>query len=165
MMNPNMCADWMQALEQQSVSVEEAKQRERLVKHACRTLIKQGHPLALSAFGIQPPQLAAVSLSVTTPKVNMGGALGFELTIQSEADAPQKLIIDYLVYFKKANGKIAPKVFKWSQQTLARGATLTLQRKHGIRPITTRKYYAGEQQLAVRINGQDYPAERFSLVM
>lgn len=160
-----LACDWMQALEQQSVNAEEAKRRERLVKHACRTLIKQGHPLALTAFGIQAPQLAVVSLSVTTPKVNMGEALVFELTIQSGADAPQKLIIDYLLYFKKANGKVAPKVFKWSQQTLAAGATLTLQRKHGIRPITTRKYYAGEQQLAVRINGRDYPAKPFALVI
>ena len=60
-----------------------SKERTRLVKHACRTLIKQGHPATLAALGFGPPQVVLDVLTVATPMVCLGDALCFEVVIRS----------------------------------------------------------------------------------
>ena len=49
------------------------------------------------------------------PRAGSARALGEELVfgieIQSTADAPQNLMIDYIVHHRKAKGKLVPKVF------------------------------------------------------
>ncbi|VAV88605.1 DNA alkylation repair enzyme [hydrothermal vent metagenome] len=141
------------------------KAREKLVRHACRTLIKQGHKTALKAFGIGPPRLELEVLKIDTPTVNFGDALEFSAQLRSTGKNTQSLIIDYLIHFKKANGTLAAKVFKWTKLTLEPGETRTLTKKHPIRPITTRRYYAGQQGLSLRINGQDFGDAQFELTM
>lgn len=141
------------------------KNREKLVRHACRSLIKQGHSATLSAFGLNPPEIQVDGPAITTDKVDYGSALGFAIKLTSTAQQPQDLVLDYLVHFKKANGTLAPKVFKWTKLTLEPGETISLAREHAIRPITTRVYYGGTQAVSLRINGQDFGFSEFELVM
>ncbi|WP_422374416.1 DNA alkylation repair protein [Roseibium sp.] len=141
------------------------KHREKLVRHACRSLIKQGHSATLSAFGLNPPEIQVDGPAITTEKVDYGSALGFAIKLTSTAQQPQDLVLDYLVHFKKANGTLAPKVFKWTKLTLEPGETVSLAREHAIRPITTRVYYSGTQAVSLRINGQDFGFSEFELVM
>lgn len=152
----NLAVEWMQGA---------SNNRIRLLRHACRTLIKQGHPKALAAFGIKPPRLELEHLSVDTPVVQFGNALHFSTRITSTAPSPQPLIIDYVVHFRKSNGNQTGKVFKWKKLTLAAGQSLDLARSHAIRPITTRRYYPGPQALSLRINGQDFGFAAFELQM
>jgi hypothetical protein len=91
--------------------------------------------------------------------------MDFQIEMKSTSSEPQNLVLDYLVHFKKANGSLSPKVFKWTKVTLAPGETLALSRKHPIRPITTRVYYDGTQAVSLRINGQDFGYSEFELVM
>jgi len=86
--------------------------RVRLLKHACRTLIKQGHPEALSAFGLQPPKVQLENLQIKTPSIHLGDTLQFSATLSSTAKQTQELVIDYLLHFKRANGSNSAKVFK-----------------------------------------------------
>ncbi len=137
--------------------------RQKLVRHACRSLIKQGHKNTLKAFGIEEPFIKIGSFNIKTPQVLFGENLKFDLEIISTSDKEQKLIIDYLVYFKKANGKLAAKVFKWTKFTLKPNEKKTFAKNHPIRPITTRKYYQGKQALSLRINGSDFEFEEFYL--
>ncbi len=141
------------------------KARQKLVRHACRTLIKQGNKTALKAFGIGPPQIELADLKIATPTVKFGNALEFSVQLRSTAKKSQPLLIDYLMHFKKANGNLAAKVFKWSKLTLEPGQTRILNKKHPIRPITTRRYYGGQQGLSLRINGQDFGDGVFDLIM
>ncbi|MFV2000116.1 MAG: DNA alkylation repair protein [Acidimicrobiia bacterium] len=137
--------------------------RVRLVRHACRTLIKDGHPVALEAFGFGPPKLKLSSLTVVSPIVTLGDKLKFTTDLRSTSDEPQSLVIDYLVHFRKANGAMVGKVFKWKTLTLGPGEVRKLERSHPIRPITTRRYYAGIQGLSLRINGLDFGYAEFEL--
>ncbi len=139
------------------------RNRSKLVRHACRTLIKAGHARALSAFGISAPKLKNVELNVATPTVLLGDNLSFELSLTSDDGEPQDLIIDYVVHFKKANGRLAGKVFKWTKFSLSSQESTQLSRAHSIKPITTRVYYPGEQALSVRINGEDFCMVTFIL--
>ncbi len=139
--------------------------REKLVRHACRSLVKQGHPATMKAFGLNPPELTLEDLEITTAKVVYGDTLAFRVDLTSTGAGPQKLVLDYLVHFRKANGSLSPKVFKWAKVSLAPGETLSLTRKHAIRPITTRVYYGGSQAVSLRINGRDFGYAEFELVM
>ncbi|GMQ85783.1 MAG: DNA alkylation repair protein [Acidimicrobiia bacterium] len=139
------------------------KNRERLVRHAFRTLIKDGHPAALETFGFGSPRLELESLRIETPIVNFGATLGFTAGLRSTSDEPQSLMVDYLVHFRKADGRLVGKVFKWKSFTLAPGQVRFLERSHAIRPITTRRYYTGQQGLSLRINGRDFGYAEFEL--
>ncbi len=141
------------------------RNREKLVRHACRSLIKQGHTATLEAFGLNPPEIRFEGPQVLTTEVAYGDALGFNIELVSTSSKTQDLVIDYLIHFRKANGTLAPKVFKWTKLTLAPGERLTLSRSHAIRPITTRVYYGGTQAISLRINGKDFGFSEFELVM
>lgn len=141
------------------------KHRQKLVRHACRTLIKQGHSGALEAIGVSAPEIDLHALTVDTESVAYGKSLDFTATLKSNSASDQSLVIDYLIHFRKANGQLAAKVFKGSRITLPAGRTHVFRKSHPIRPITTRRYYAGRQGLSLRINGKDYGSAQFDLIM
>lgn len=141
------------------------RDRTRMVRHACRSLIKQGHEGALKALGYGPPKVEIEQFTVTTPKVIFGAALEFEATVRSRADYEQALIVDYIVHHRKAGGATTPKVFKWKTVRLAARGKLGLARKHAIRPITTRVYYPGGHFVEIQINGIALGRLPFELVM
>ncbi|AJQ94914.1 DNA alkylation repair protein [Gynuella sunshinyii] len=130
-------------------------ERQKLIRHACRTLIKQGHPNTLAAFGLNTREFELIDLKLKQRQICLGETLDFQCKLRSTASTGQTLMIDYLLHFRKANGQQKPKVFKWKQITLAAGKTVELSRRHAIRSITTRRYYEGLQSLSLRINGQD----------
>ena len=66
-------------------------ERQRLLRHALRNLLKQGHAEALALYELAPPQLTAAKLSVSEKIVPMGGDLEFSLRLQSSASSPQRL--------------------------------------------------------------------------
>jgi len=139
------------------------KNREKLVRHACRTLIKQGHSGALKAFGHTAPKLELLQLSVHTPHITLGDSLKFSATLCSTSKQSQSLVIDYVLHLKKANNSLAAKVFKWKKLRLAAGEKISIDKSHPLRAITTRRYYSGAQQLSLRINGTDFGLENFEL--
>lgn len=139
--------------------------RKKLVRHACRTLIKQGHPGALAAMGVFPPKIKLIKFNIETQKVSFGGNLEFSVDLKSTSKASQNIIIDYIVHFVKANGKRSGKVFKWKKITLKAGKTVSFKKTHSIRPITTRRYYEGMQAVSLRINGKDFEFGEFFLAM
>lgn len=141
------------------------KNRTRLVRHACRSLIKEGHTGALEAFGLHSPEVKVRKINIETQNVILGNNLIFSVDIISTNKKPQNLIIDYVVHFLKANNKQSGKVFKWKKLTLEAGENLSMKKIHPIRPITTRQYYAGTQALSLRINGKDFGLEEFGLIM
>ncbi|MCO6184824.1 DNA alkylation repair protein [Rhizobium sp. L1K21] len=152
----DIAADWLK---------EAPPERQKLLRHACRTLIKQGHGPTLKAFNFEPPAIGAVEINIETPTVNFGEALNFTAAIASKSNSPQAVIIDYAIHFVKADGKRKPKVFKWTKATLEPGKPLHLKRRHPIREITTRQYYTGKQAVSLRINGEDFGSEEFELIM
>ena len=137
--------------------------RKRLIRHACRTLLKQGHPGALEVFGYTAPERLSATLALSTETLTLGESLLFELDLASDAASDQKLMIDYAVHHMKANGSRAPKVFKWKSLSLQSGGQARIVKKHAIRPITTRRYYPGLHQVEVIVNGTPVARADFTL--
>lgn len=126
-----------------------------LVKHALRTLLKQGHPEALALLGYPPDvQIEVRDLTVSPLRIRTGEAITLAFTVVSSSTRAQKLMIDYVMHYRKANGKTAPKVFKLTTRTLAARAAETIEKVHAFKPIGIRPYYPGEHTVEVQINGR-----------
>jgi len=140
-------------------------ERKKLIRHACRTLLKQGNSQVLQVFAYNQPKLKQMKIQVETPEVIFGTALQFNISIASNAKHEQALMIDYVIHHQKANGKTSPKVFKWRIKTLVTNGTLKLTKKHMMKKITTRKYYQGLHTLEIMVNGVSIGKADFELLI
>lgn len=136
-----------------------------IISHALRSLLKEGHPGALNLMGYNPD----AKISVSEVKLNnempaIGEEVEFSFTVTSRENKASKIMVDYLVYFMKANGKQAPKVFKAAKKTLTAGKTITITKKHSFQQRSTRKHYSGVHFLEVQINGTKYTRADFELI-
>jgi 3-methyladenine DNA glycosylase AlkC len=130
------------------------QQRRALLRHASRTLIKQGHPQVLQAWGLGKPLRGEVRLSLSPKRLTVGESLTLTVQLHSAATRAQTLLIDYAVHHVKASGERTPKVFKGWSLTLGAHQRLTLHKRHSMRAVTTRRYYPGRHELDLRVNGQ-----------
>ena len=146
-------------------AAEAGEERLWLINHALRTLVKRGDKRALAILGYGPAAVELSDLRLAPAVLRFGGELEFGFTLRSAGDAPQNLMIDFVVHFVKANGKRAPKVFKLKTTRLAVGESATIQKRFSIRPISTRKYYPGRQRLEIQVNGIVLGGADFELVM
>ncbi len=142
-----------------------SNERVKLVRHACRTLIKNGHKKTLTVLGYKPASIHEAHIEILTPEVIFGEALEFSLSIDSSSSQEQALLIDYVIHHQKANGKTSPKVFKWRTANLLKNKKLKITKKHPIKKITTRVYYAGLHSVEVMVNGVSMGKSDFQLVM
>lgn len=138
-------------------------ERRALLRHASRTLIKQGDVRMLKAWGLGRRYAGSAVLSITPKKLRVGESLAMTLELRSSARRAQPLVIDYAVHHVKANGERTPKVFKGWTLTLAPGEARTLTKTHSMREVTTRRYHAGRHALDLRINGQVVAEAEFDL--
>jgi 3-methyladenine DNA glycosylase AlkC len=138
----------------------------KITSHALRTLVKQGNPEALALLGHSAEAALAVhNLAVEPPAVAVGGTVTLSFDVESLSNQPQDLIIDYVVYHKKADGQLSPKVFKLTKRTIGPGKVLRVTKRHSFAPVTTRTYYAGEHAIEPKVNGQSFGRVMFLLEM
>lgn len=145
----------------------EDKQTEKelgwMTKHALRTLVKQGHPEALKLLGYQlKPKIAVSEIAVNKKRVKVGEALEFSFTVSAAQE--EKLLIDYVIDFVKANGKTQPKVHKIKSVLLTAGESHEITKRHPFRAgATTLTFYPGVHTVTLQINGRRYSRADFTL--
>lgn len=137
--------------------------RQRLIRHALRTLVKKGDSRALAVLGFGEALVKLRLFRVRPDRIAVGAKLQWEVDIVSCSCESQSLVVDYAVHFVKANGGRRPKVFKGTTCVLAPSATLRLQRSHSFAPVTTRTYYSGEHVFEILINGRSFGCQSFVL--
>jgi len=128
---------------------------DKLVKHACRTLLKQAQPEIMALFGFQQDQIKLTAMAITTPVVKVGDKLTFNFSIENTSQQSQKLRLEYGLYYLKKNGNLARKVFKISERMIAMNAQEQIDRHQSFKVISTRVFHLGIHKLAIIINGQE----------
>lgn len=157
-------ADLVVATLKQWQATTKDKDELRMIKHALRTLLKKGHAGALEILGYKRGAKVTVQQLSANKKVKIGEYLNFDFTLHSTGKTKQPLMIDYVIYYQKANGELAPKVFKMTTKELAAGASLTLKKRQSFKVISTRKFHLGQHQLAIQVNGEELAKVEFELV-
>jgi len=136
-----------------------------LVKHGCRTLLKQGNTEVMQLFGFGAvDQIGIQHFKIHTPKVKIGNALTFSFQLTNNANTALKLRLEYGVYYQKANTSLAKKVFKISEKMYSENSVTEITRKQSFKIITTRKFHLGKHQVSIIINGEEFPSLDFELV-
>ena len=137
--------------------------RTRLIKHACRGLIKQGDARCLKLLGYRKPKVKIETFSATPNRIVLGEKLILSLDLVSTATGSQDLIVDYKFHLVKADGQTAPKVFKGNILSLPGKHPKNLKKSFHLKPISTRKYYSGTNTIEALINGETLATTRFHL--
>ncbi|ANE51761.1 DNA alkylation repair protein [Flavisolibacter tropicus] len=139
------------------------KETDAIIKHGCRTLLKQGHAAILKHYGLQSENIAFNEFTIATPKVAVGQSLVFSFFIENNNNTFQVIRLEYAVYYKRQNGQLSKKVFKISERQYQSNEKAIVQRRQSFKPITTRKFYAGQHQLSIIINGEEKEIKTFEL--
>lgn len=138
-------------------------ERKALLRHASRSLIKQGHGTTLAAWGFAEGLKGEAGLSLSTDHAAIGDDIGLQVFLRSTSRQPQPLVVDYAVHHVRANGKTSAKVFKGWKLTLGAGETRTLDKRHSLRPVTTRTLHPGTHRMELLVNGQSLAHATFEL--
>jgi 3-methyladenine DNA glycosylase AlkC len=138
--------------------------RKRLVKHALRTLIKQGDPDALEVIGYGPDSPLVISASGCSPEIAaIGEKTHVSVELHNPTDEVCSALVDFRVHFVKANGSASPKVFKGAEIDVGPGATSVVKKTISLKVHTTRTPYAGTHEVEVLINGDAFPVGSFEV--
>lgn len=140
------------------------KETDAIIKHACRSLLKSGHPEILSFYGLDASNLSVIDFKIETPKIKIGGEVEFSFLLKNEDKIERYIRLEYTLYYLKNNGALAGKVFKISEKSYPAGAEVKIKRKQSFKLITTRKFYAGHHKLAIMVNGLQTEIGDFELL-
>lgn len=137
-------------------------ERQWIVRHALRMLVKQGHPGALNLMGVgQKARIRMTRIRVAPPRARMGGTVTVTAVLESAARSEQELLVDYAVHYMKASGRTSPKVFKLKRLTLPARASVPIAFKIKLRDLSTRKHYPGRHTIELLVNGRPVPVGAF----
>ena len=135
-----------------------------IVKHGARTLLKKGNREALGVFGMHkdsPLILSHFELGKTM--LHLGDTLTFSFNLTNDSGDTATFRIEYYIWFVKANGQLAKKIFKISEKSIPSKATVSFSKNHIFKDYTTRKHYAGQHKISIVINGNEGQALAFNL--
>jgi 3-methyladenine DNA glycosylase AlkC len=138
--------------------------RQWIIRHALRNLIKQGHPQALALIGYYTHTPIQISKSQISPKkISLGQTIQFTFTLTNPTPKPQKNLIDYIIYYKKANQQNTPKVFKLKEIIIPPNTDIQISKAISFIPLTTRKYHIGQHSISLLLNGVEHQMGHFTL--
>lgn len=140
-----ICQRWME--DQPTV------ERRALVQRALRSLVKDGRADALAALGHGDAADLSISGLDAPGSASVGGALPFRFVLTNHGSTPISAVVDYRVHHAGARGARAPKVFKLSTVKIPAGGSVTIEKKHSLKVVTTRKLYPGPHRLDIQVNG------------
>ncbi|VAW51334.1 DNA alkylation repair enzyme [hydrothermal vent metagenome] len=154
--NPEITLNWAQQY------LGKNKNTDRLIKHACRTLLKQGDKKTLPLFGFTKPAHISIAQFKCQANVALGDKLNFSFLLNSKKPSLGKCRLEFAIDFMKASGNLNRKVFKISESNYTEKEK-TVTKYFSFKKISTRKYYAGKHQLTLVINGVDFVTKPFTL--
>lgn len=135
-----------------------------IVKHSLRSLLKAGNRGALTLMGVAAaPKVEVRGVEAQPKRVKIGAKATIAFELLSRAKDVQDLLVDYAVYFVKANGKASAKVFKLRRVKLGPRQSTRLVARISFAELTTRKPYPGIHRVELRINGAPFPLTELDL--
>ncbi|MDO7906631.1 DNA alkylation repair protein [Paenibacillus sp. JX-17] len=131
-----------------------------IVRHGCRTLIRQVNPEVLALFGYANPEGTAelveqAVVEVRPGTVRMGEECLLRYSLVVLGEGAHRIRIEYGIDFVKSGGKVSRKKFLLSDKTVPGGKRVEGSRTHRWTDLTTRKHYPGLHRIVLLVNGQE----------
>lgn len=140
-----------------------SKETDAIIKHGCRTLLKQGHVEILKHYGLSDEGILLSDFKVLTPEIKIGESLEFSFAITNTNLTAQKVRLEYAIYYKKQSGENTKKVYKISERVYSANSKIAINRKQKFILITTRRFHLGTHQISMIINGAEKEKVNFEL--
>ena len=140
-----------------------SKDTDAIIKHACRNLLKQGHPEILTYYGLDGKNVEISDLNILNTNIRTGEYLEFGFSLKNRIELPQHIRLEYAIYYLRANGSHTKKVFKISEKTYAPLEFTGITRRQSFRIITTKIFYEGTHYLSIIANGNEGSKQSFEL--
>ena len=141
--------------------IENNKNTYAILKHGCRSLLKQSDRKILDIFGYsQIKNLKIVDFSLDK-HVFLGESLHFSFSLESFENLG-KLRVEFALYFLRKNNTLHKKVFMLSQGEY-KDNNKSFKKHYSFKNITTRKYYKGKHKLQIIVNGNTIIEDNFIL--
>lgn len=136
-----------------------------VARHASRTLVKKGNSEIIEMLGYTTsPNVKLSKISLDPKNAIRGESVHMSFSITSLSGGPQKLVVDYALYFMKAGGVRAPKVFKLRNINLPAGEKIKIQKKISLKDTSGRKIYPGEHEVEILVSGKSMKKARFEVL-
>lgn len=159
--DPDMALDRLRAWARHGVQNQD--ELDWMTRHALRGLIKAGHPQAMAMLGYDPDAELICDISIQPGVVTIGSVLEFKCRIESAKD--EAVLVDYILWFRKADGGLRSKVFKLKTAVVKAATPLELTKKHRLRGnATTFRLFAGLHRVELQVNGQVRASGEFDLL-
>ena len=155
--NPTIVLDLCESWKGQSPEID------RIIKHACRTMLKDGNKRALMLFGFANPELLTVTNLITDKQnLSIGDHLAFSFLLTNQSGKVQKIRLEYRIHYVKTGGKTSAKIFQISEGKFPNGEHLITKRQ-AFTDFTTRTHYPGEHRIEMIVKGETKAESQFLL--
>ena len=134
-----------------------------VIKHGCRTLLKQGNRDVLAIFGYYDG--AAIDVDdfvLKETSVSRGRYITFSFTVCAKEST--KIRLEYGIDYVKSNGKTNRKIFQISESLLKENEKRFYEKTHSFAELSTRKHYPGIHSIALIVNGAERGKLNFELL-
>ncbi len=129
-----------------------SKATDWIIKHACRTLLKQAQPDIMSLYGYKKSTHIKMDDFKCSEAIDIGEDLNFSFSLNTKQQAIGLCRLEFALYFMKSNRKQARKLFKISESNI-QSSQKSYAKKFSFKPRSTRKLYVGKHSIAIVING------------
>lgn len=137
---------------------------DQIVKHACRSLLKAGHPRAMRLFGFGAPgQVTVQGLRVADQPLTIGEDLVFEFELHVAGEQARALRLEYIIHYANARGGQGRKVYLHSEKSYEPGV-YRVRKRHSLADRSTRKHHPGAHMVSVVVNGETLASAPFELM-
>ena len=136
-----------------------------MVRHALRSLVKEGDPGALGVLGFTTePAVRVESFTVSPTEIVLGDTITMDAIVVSTAPIDQRLVVDFAVHHVGADGSTRSKVFKWTTLDLPAETSAALTKRRRIATASTRRYHAGAHAVDLLVGGEVSATTQFDLL-
>ncbi len=136
-----------------------------IIRHGCRTLIKENNEEAMKIFGYNSKLKTENGKIIVTPKeITSESITDINYTVNIISNEPLHIRMEYGIYFVKANGKGSLKKFLIWDKTVTGGIVKSIK-KHNWINRTTRKHYAGIHKIVLIVNGNEVAEDSINFMV
>jgi 3-methyladenine DNA glycosylase AlkC len=159
--DPDLAMDRLQLWAEQGV--QDRAELDWMTRHALRGRIKAGDARAMRTLGFDPEADIDLLKFQAPGQVAIGDALTLSVALRSDTGAAA--LLDYVLWRRKADGSLSPKVFKMKQIHLPAGVLVETGKAHPLRGnATTYRLFPGPHRVELQVNGRVRAAAEFELV-
>ncbi len=139
-------------------------ERLALVRHALRSLVKQGNPQALELLGYgEAAAIEVVGVRIVPGEVAKGGTVTIAFGVRGTRPGHQRILVDLRVHYVKASGRSSPKVFKLGTADLPAGEVKAFRKRLSLADLSTRRHHPGTHRVEALVNGRAEPLGAFDV--